>query len=147
LNSGDGTVTIFAVESDDHKIGNNDHLLSTVKVGSNPMRIAPTPDGRYAYVSSPADNSVWKIDVSDPTNPKAKQIPIPSLGKPGGIAITNSEPFLVWIADSVKCVMHVLDASSDTEAIAPIALAWISTGSHSSKFLGDYDSFFPTPCR
>jgi len=130
MNSGDGTVTIFAVESDDQTIGNNDHLLSTVKVGSNPMRIAPTPDGHFAYVSSPADNSVWKIDVSDPTNPTAKQIPIPSLGKPGGIAFTTlpkgnlpAAPQFLWIADSVKCEMHVLDASSDKEAIAPIALA------------------------
>jgi hypothetical protein len=119
LNSTDGTVSIFAAESDDSLIGNNDHLISTVKVGSNPEQIAATPDGNYAFVSSPGDNTVWKIDVSDPANPQASKITtFQSLGTPGGIAVTTYQDtgntyYAVWVADSKNCVMHVLTSESN----------------------------------
>jgi hypothetical protein len=116
LNSTEGTVTVFGAESDAN-IGNNDHAIATVTVGANPERIAVTPDGLYAFVSSPGDNSVWQIDMNDPTNPKPSKVTtFSNLGTPGGIAVTTFTNgggtlfYLVWVADSTNCIMHVLNS-------------------------------------
>jgi hypothetical protein len=122
LNSTDGTVSIFATESDDSRIGNNDHLIGVVTLdakGSNPQRIAVTPDGQKAFVSSPANGAVYMINVADPTNPVVTNITssFKSLGTPGGIAVTSvsATEFHVWVADSKNCDMHVWDTSTSTE--------------------------------
>jgi hypothetical protein len=130
LNSTQGTVTVFASESD-AIIGNNDHAIATVTVGSNPQQIAVTPDGLFAFVSSPGDSSVWQIDMTNPMSPIPSKITtFSNLGTPGGIAITTFTNaagtityYLVWVADSKNCVMHVLNSQlgySDTpEQLAP----------------------------
>jgi hypothetical protein len=127
LNSADGTVTIFAAESDDGNVGNNDHPIQTVTLvpPGSPLAMAVSPNGKYAFVSSPSTNAVYKIDATDPTNPSVTLLPF--AGTPGGIVTTyqqapppadptmpvlefDPDRYFVWIADSKNCKMHVFDS-------------------------------------
>jgi hypothetical protein len=149
-NTSDGSVSIFATETA-AATGNNDRLLATVPLSSTaqPQRIAvdcgasptitcnvpgTTPDVRFAFVSSPADKTIYQIDVSNPSA-WSNTILSPPFGvtvatalnasyTPGSIAVTyqnatasppNTE-FYVWVTDSSNCEMHVYSFNSSSPA-------------------------------
>jgi Carboxypeptidase regulatory-like domain len=135
VNANDKTVTIFATETAT-SIGNNDRLLATVPLPSStaiPQHVAATPDGTYAFVTSPSDGSVWQISVANPatwsstvTSPPFNVTVLRVLNTqsfvPDGVTITyrnspdsNGDPgttFYIWIADPKNCQMRVFDFDS-----------------------------------
>jgi hypothetical protein len=144
-NTDDGTVSIFATETAT-SIGNNDRLLATVPLSSTakPQRIAVSPGATYAFVSCPADKSIYLISVSNPAEWSSTKLPPISprfnvitydyapINKknsgytPSGIVVTTKGPtnpngppptsFYVWITDSSSCAIHVYEFDSSSNS-------------------------------
>jgi YVTN family beta-propeller protein len=77
-NNGGNTVSVIDIST-------NTVVGNPITVGSNPTRIAITPNGAYAYVTNANGNSVSVIDTS--TNIVTATITLP-VSTPYGIAIT-----------------------------------------------------------
>jgi YVTN family beta-propeller protein len=134
-NSVDGTVSVFAVVTSGPTFGNEvapgnqDHLIATVPVGANPVRIAVGPNLNKAYVTN-RDNSMWVIDITkisqeaiSPGSVTATNINpnnVFKLSNPFGIAIAsvtqgvNKGRALAFVANQGTNTVSVIDTSNDS---------------------------------
>jgi hypothetical protein len=131
-NSTDNTVSVFAVVTSSPQFGNEnlpgnqDHLIKTVPVGINPVRIAVGPNLNQAYVTNNGDSSLWIVDVtnisqgrvtSQNVNPAANPL---QLFQPGGIGVAdvttgnNAGHVFAFVANQTGNTVSIVDTGNNT---------------------------------
>ncbi|HEY3317333.1 MAG TPA: cytochrome D1 domain-containing protein [Coriobacteriia bacterium] len=86
--------------------GNTDSVVATVPTGAGPKAIAVDPDRGFAYVSSPASDTVTVIDDSDQVTAT-----IAVGDNPIGVAVDSTRR-RVFVADYLQNAVSVIDADS-----------------------------------
>ena len=81
------------------------HTLASIPVGSSPLGIALTPDGKRAYVNNQGDSTVTVIDTVTNTTVGA---PIPVVARPTSVAIT-SDGKRAFVISGAESKMSVID--------------------------------------
>ena len=102
-----GNTVVFVIDTASNALG-----PGPAAVGCEPIGIAVTPDGRYAYVASRFSGTVSVIDTA--TNAVRTTITLPSGSWLAGIAISPDGQRAYLTAGGVQDVVIVIDTSSNT---------------------------------
>ena len=102
----------------------NTVIGSPIAVGTNPIGVALTPDGRFVYVTNASSNTVSVIDHATNT---AVGSPILVGAQPIGIAVTPNGGF-AYVANANSNTVSVINTATDTVVGSPILVGARSIG-------------------
>jgi YVTN family beta-propeller protein len=106
---GNGTVGVIATLQN--------VLTQQVQVGSNPVAMAETPDGKKLYVVNQGSNTVSVIDTTDHT--VKATIPVGSSPAAAAASLDNSK---IFVLNQGSATVSVISTFSDTEVVqVPVA--------------------------
>lgn len=110
-NTDDNTLSVIKVDY----IGSTDEdpVIDTIYVGSNPLGVAVSPDGDYSYVSNFDEASVSIIETDDDDVALLSEKSLGSGFFPLGIAVTPDGD--VFVADNNGSRVMMFNANTSTE--------------------------------
>jgi YVTN family beta-propeller protein len=89
--------------------------LGSVEVGSRPMLIVRSPDGKRLYVANNGSHSISVLDIgTDPADPTVLVSNVPVAGLPHGLALTPDARYLV-VANTYGDTLSVIETSTNTD--------------------------------
>ena len=98
-NYNDGTVSVIG----------EDNEITTINVGDDPIGVAVTPDGNYAYVANSEDNSVSIIDTDDESVTDTLYVD----DGPWGVAV-GAQGDYVYVTNNYSDTVTVIQTSDNT---------------------------------
>jgi RHS repeat-associated protein len=122
-------------------------INQTVTVGSQPVAVAVTPNGQYAYVANYGDNtvSVLQTDLMDTQYPVvAATISLPSGSEPDAVAV-SPDGDRVLVVDKATGEISVIDSDpSDSGYLSVLATLYLDgAGTSSTTMLPDAIALSP----
>lgn len=112
-NATDNTLSVIKVDYIGSTDEDEDPVIDTINVGSNPLGVAVSPDGDYAYVSNYDDASISIIETDDDDVVLLSEESMGSGFYPLGIAVTPDGD--VFVADNNGSRVMMFNANSSTE--------------------------------
>jgi YVTN family beta-propeller protein len=89
--------------------------LGSVEVGSRPMLIVRSPDGKRLYVANNGSHGISVLDIgTDPADPTVLVSNVPVAGLPHGLALTPDARYLV-VANTYGDTLSVIATSTNTD--------------------------------
>ncbi|PWT76247.1 MAG: hypothetical protein C5B60_04315 [Chloroflexi bacterium] len=88
--------------------------LASVEVGTHPMLIVRSPDGKRLYVANNGSRSISVLDIgTDPADPTVLVSTVPVAGYPHGLALTPDARYLI-VANTYGDTLSVIDTGTNT---------------------------------
>jgi YVTN family beta-propeller protein len=109
--SGGGCVTVLT---------SADTVAVTIPAGTNPVALAPTPDGSKVYIANQGSNSVTVFSTTDNTLiTTASGLPV---GSQPSYIIANSTIDAMYVLNRGDATISVIDAFTDATSPTPVSL-------------------------